>query len=162
MKATSTNTGHVVVYKEVEDDNGWSKVDTQGSGDEGLFGIDRLKERKRRTLAAQDDEKRRPKNRPGRNADGKSDGTLGLADIATRLMPYNSGVRPTDTEILLVLKESPTNHLGRVQAAEWDTILALWISRPGAKSGDHASMHLPLTPMRDDHDQVGGKCCCIS
>jgi hypothetical protein len=53
--------------------------------------LNNLKDRKRRYLAAQEAEKRKPINRPGKKAGGKTDGTLGIADIADRLEEYNGG-----------------------------------------------------------------------
>ncbi len=53
----------------------------------GLLGaMVKAKARKQRTLERQEREKARPRNRPGR-----ADGTLGAADCALRLMPYNNG-----------------------------------------------------------------------
>ena len=47
--------------------------------------------------------KQRPRHRPGQRKDGTSDGTMGVSDIAERLMEFNDGVRPKDTEILKLL-----------------------------------------------------------
>ncbi|GAX74862.1 hypothetical protein CEUSTIGMA_g2308.t1 [Chlamydomonas eustigma] len=163
MKTASRSPGHVVVYKETEDQ--YSRIDEPyGLGTGGLVGaVSRVKERKRQSIASEEKEKHRSKHRPGRKADGTSDGTVGMADIAQRLTYYNSGVRPNDIEILKILKECPTNQLGRVREADWDTLLELWLSRTGAAEGkDKVSRGLPAVPFQVDHGQIGGKCCCTS
>ncbi len=87
----------------------------------GLLGaVERVKERKAaqaqaERLAAQQP----PRRRPGQNQQGGSDGTLGLSDIAVA----------TETEVMLLLRQCPTNGYGRVRAEDMDVVKALWESR---------------------------------
>ncbi|GAX74860.1 hypothetical protein CEUSTIGMA_g2306.t1 [Chlamydomonas eustigma] len=114
-----------------------------------------LKDRKRRYLAAQEAQKRRPINRPGKKAEGAMDRTLGIADIADRLEEYNGGgYRPKDTDILKILLKCPTNTMGRVKESDWELVLAAWNNRPTIEeeSKEEAKSRKPktaITPLMD-------------
>ena len=97
----------------------------------GIIGaVSRVKQRKERAAWFETDAKNHPHKRPGQNADGRPDGTLGLKDIQLRLAIATDGSPPPEKEVLKLLM-SPLVRVrnGRVAEDQMDTIIALYNSR---------------------------------